>query len=112
MKSLTQFAVRCLTVSFGVAFGQLPFAETDEVSSETSAPVAHVYVKSGTQILAYSANSAGQLTKVPGSPFHFNITLSGANGHFIFGYLGSTQTIQSLLMSSTGALTLGPETMG
>jgi len=91
-------------MSVGVAFCQLPHAEAAEVSAATSTPVAHVYVTSGTQILAYSANSAGQLTKVSGSPFSFNISLSGANGRYLYGYLGNTQTIQSLLMSSTGAL--------
>jgi hypothetical protein len=32
------------------------------------------------------AAANGKLTAVPGSPFDFNISLSGANGHYLFGF--------------------------
>src|SRR5450631_1718838 len=105
MTRLTQLAGGLVALSMGVAFAQLPHAETNEISPETSsAAVAHVYVKSGTQILAYSAASSGKLSKVSGSPFNFDISLSGANGYFLFGFPSGGQTIESLSMSSTGAL--------
>lgn len=106
MKLLTQILGCCVALSTGVAIAQLPDAETNEVSPATSLPaVARVYLKSGKQIVAYTAASNGQLTKVSGSPFNFDISLSGANGRYLFGFLSSGQTIQSLTMSSTGALT-------
>jgi hypothetical protein len=92
-------------LSAGGAFAQAPDAQTDENATETtSAPVAHVYINSGTKILAYSAAANGKLTSVPGSPFNFNISLSGANGHYLFGFVPNSLTIESLSMAANGAL--------
>jgi hypothetical protein len=92
-------------LSTGGAFAQTPDAQTDENASETtSTPVAHVYVNSGIKILAFSAAANGKLTTVPGSPFNFNLTGMGANGHYFFGYEGGGPTIASLSMAPNGAL--------
>jgi len=92
-------------LSTGWALAQTSEAQTDEFTPETaSTPVAHVYVGSGSQTLAFSAVSNGKLTAVPGSPFNFNISLSGANGHFLFGFEPNSVTIDSLSMAANGAL--------
>ena len=87
------------------AFAQAPDTQNDEIAPETtSAPVAHVYINSGTKILAYSAAPDGKLTSVPGSPFNYNLSGMGANGHYLFGYEGSGPIIASLSMATNGAL--------
>ena len=106
MTRLIQLAV-CLVALFSVGgtLAQTPDAETKRATPETTAgPVAHVYVNSGTKIVAYSAAANGKLTAVSGSPFNFNISLSAANGHYMFGFLPNSETIESLSMSSSGAL--------
>ena len=97
----------CLAVllSTGGAFAQAPDAQTDENAAETtSSPVAHVYIGSGTQILAFSAAANGKLTPVPGSPFNYSLSLMGANGHYLFGFEPSSVIIDSLSMAANGAL--------
>ena len=92
-------------VCSGGIWAQSPDDQTDENAPETtSAPVAHVYVNSGTNILAFSAAANGKLTAVPGSPFNDNISLMGANGHFLFGFEPGTVIIDSLRMAANGAL--------
>jgi hypothetical protein len=88
------------------AWAQSQDAQTDESVSENSAstPVAHVYVGNGTHILAFSAAANGKLTAVSGSPFNYNTSLMGANGHFLFGFEPGTVIIDSLSMASSGAL--------
>src|ERR1700761_6621601 len=106
MTRLLQLAV-CLValLSMGGALAQAPDAKTDESTSETaSKPVAHVYVGTGSQILAFSAAANGKLTSVPGSPFKYNISLMGANGHYLFGFEPSSVIIDSLAMAANGAL--------
>jgi hypothetical protein len=104
----------CLVALFvlGSAWAQPANDQTTGIEPETtSGPVAHIYINSGTKILAYSAAANGKLTTVPGSPFNFNIalsganmTLSGANGHYLFGFLPNSETIESLSMAANGAL--------
>lgn len=106
MSRLNQLAV-CLVALFamGSASAQTADDRTDEITPETtSAPVAHVYINSGSKILAYTAAANGKLTAVPGSPFNYNISLSGANGHFLFGFEPSSVVIDSLSMAANGAL--------
>ncbi len=106
MTRLLQLAV-CLValLPMGGALAQVSDAQTDESTSETaSKPVAHVYVGTGTQILAFSAAANGKLTPVPGSPFKYNISLMGANGHYLFGFEPSSVIIDSLSMAANGAL--------
>jgi hypothetical protein len=88
----------------GVASAQVADAQTADSPETTSAPVAHIYMNSGSKILAYSAASNGKLTAISGSPFNFNISLSGANGHYMFGFVPGTETIESLSMSASGGL--------
>jgi len=106
MTRLLQLAV-CLValLSTGGAFAQVPDAQTDESTAATaSKPVAHVYVGTGSQILAFSAAANGKLTPVPGSPFKYNISVMGANGHYLFGFEPSSVIIDSLSMAANGAL--------
>ena len=106
MTRLLQLAV-CLValLSMGGALAQVSDAQTDENTSETaSTPVAHVYVGTGTQILAFSTAANGKLTPVPGSPFNYNLSLMGANGHYLFGFEPSSVIIDSLSMAANGAL--------
>jgi len=92
-------------LSTGGAFAQTPDVQTDENAPETtSTPVAHVYIGSGSHILAFSAAANGKLTAVPGSPFNDNLSLMGANGHFLFGFEPGTEIIDSLSMAANGAL--------
>jgi hypothetical protein len=105
MTRLLQLAVCLVTLSsMGTALAEVPDAQIDENAETVSTPVAHVYVGNGTQILAYSAAANGKLTAVPGSPFKFNTSLMGANGHYLFGFEPSSVIIDSLAMASNGAL--------
>src|SRR5580658_7458513 len=88
----------------GGIWAQSPEAQTDENAPETtSAPVAHVYVGNGNQVLAFSAAADGKLTRVPGSPFNYGLSWMGANGHYLFGFEGSGTIIASFSMASDGA---------
>jgi hypothetical protein len=97
----------CLAVvlSTGGAFAQTPDAQNNENTAETSsAPVAHVYVSNGSHILSYTAAASGKLTEVPGTPIASNISLMGANGHFLFGIESGSVLIDSLSMAANGTL--------
>jgi hypothetical protein len=92
-------------LSTGVALAQAPDVQSDEVRPETAAaPVAHVYIGSGSHILAFDAAANGKLTALPGSPFNYDTWLLGANGHFLFGFEPGTEIIDSLSMAANGAL--------
>jgi hypothetical protein len=92
-------------VCTGGSWAQTPDDQTNEnVTETTAAPVAHVYVNSGTKILAFSVAANGKLTTVPGSPFNYNLSGMGANGHYLFGYEGGGPIIASLAMAPNGAL--------
>jgi hypothetical protein len=92
-------------LSTGGALAQAPDAQTDENAAEAaSSPVAHVYIGSGSRILAFSAAASGKLTPVPGSPFNYSLSLMGANGHYLFGFEPSSVIIDSLSMAANGAL--------
>jgi hypothetical protein len=80
----------------------------------SSAAVAYVYVSNETaasgptQIQAYAADSNGQLTAVPGSPFNQNVYSLADNG----AYLVATAPgpgVNTYTVGSNGALTLGPQ---
>jgi hypothetical protein len=70
----------------------------------TPAPIAYVYVSnSANQIVGLSANAAGKLTPIPGSPFKGTGGASMAvNGKYLFGQ--GTTNIYSYLIASNGAL--------
>ena len=93
-------------VSTGCALAQAPKAESvaSVTATTTTASVAHVYVGSGSHILAYSAATNGKLTAVPGSPFNYSLSLMGANGHYLFGFEPSSVIIESFSMAANGAL--------
>ena len=93
-------------VSTGCALAQAPEAESvaSVTATTTTASVAHVYVGSGSHILAYSAATNGKLTAVPGSPFNYSLSLMGANGHYLFGFEPSSVIIESFSMAANGAL--------
>ena len=92
-------------VSTGGALAQAPEASSvASVTATAAAPVAHVYVGSGSHILAYSTAANGKLTAVPGSPFNFSLSLMGANGRYLFGFEPSSVIIESFSMAANGAL--------
>lgn len=77
-------------------------------ASSAQGTFAFVYVLSNPSgnnfaINAFSANSNGQLTPVPGSPFLANVEAIAANGKYLFGTDGSS--INSFSIASNGALT-------
>jgi hypothetical protein len=89
----------------GGIWAQSQDLQTDEYAPETtSAPVAHVYVASSNHVYAFSAAADGKLTRVPGSPFNESLSWMGANGHYLFGFEGSSTTIASFSMAPDGAL--------
>jgi hypothetical protein len=89
----------------GAAWAQEQGAQTYEIPPvTTAAPVAHVYIGNGNKILAFSAAANGKLTPVAGSPFNYNISLLGSNGHYLFGFEPSSVVIDSLAMAANGAL--------
>ena len=106
MSRSIRFAV-CFVALFSTAgvWAQTADDLTDENSPETTAaPVAHVYINSGTKIVAYSAAANGKLTAVPGSPFNFNLPLSGGDGKYLFGFEPNSIIIESLSIAANGAL--------
>ncbi len=79
----------------------------------SSAPVAFVYVSSNysgsnNEVVGYTANAAGQLVKIPGSPWADNIVSMAANGTFLFGSDNvpndNGRNIYSYRIESSGAL--------
>jgi len=105
MNRWIQLACLIAVLSTGAAYAQVPVVQSDEDTLVTaSAPVAHVYVGNGTQVLAFSAAANGKLTPVPGSPFKQGLSWMGANGHYLFGFEGSGTIIASFSMASNGAL--------
>jgi hypothetical protein len=91
-------------LSTGAASAQAPEAQSTITLNATAASVAHVYVGSGSHILAFSAAANGKLTAVPGSPFNYSLSLMGANGHYLFGFEPSSVIIESFSMAASGAL--------
>jgi hypothetical protein len=93
-------------VCTGGIWAQSQDAQTDESLNENaaSAAVAHVYVASSSHVYAFSAAADGKLTPVPGSPFKESLSWMGANGHYLFGFEGSSTTIASFSMAPDGAL--------
>lgn len=87
-----------LAISLSAVFSVL---SSGGASAQT---VAHVYVGSGSHILAFSAASNGKLTPVPGSPFNYNLSLMGSNSHYLFGFEPSSVVIDSFSMAANGAL--------
>ena len=90
-----------LAISLSAIFSAL---STGTALAATPAPVAHVYVGSGSHIQAFSAAANGKLTAVPGSPFNYNLSLMGANGRYLFGFEPSSVIIESFSMAANGAL--------
>lgn len=75
---------------------------------QAAAASAFVYVASNPagsnfQINAFSADSNGHLTPVPGSPFAANVKTIAANQNYLFGTDG--KNIDSFSIASSGALT-------
>jgi hypothetical protein len=81
-------------------------ASGSELQAGTS-PVAYVYVSNtaGTsyEITGYSANTSGQLTPIPGTPFPSSVQYMALNGKWLFGEDNLTY-IRSLSIASNGAL--------
>ena len=68
--------IRIVVCVFATLFTQLAFAQLVPDQTDPAKPVAYVYVASSGVINAFAAGFNGQLTPVPGSPFH---TASGTS---------------------------------
>jgi hypothetical protein len=104
MTRATRFVVSLAAVLFVLSTGGALAQAPEALSAATAKPVAHVYVGSGSHILAFSAAANGKLTAVPGSPFNYSLSLMGANGHYLFGFEPSSVIIESFSMAANGAL--------
>jgi len=63
--------IRIVVCVFATLFTQPAFAQLAPDQTDLAKPVAYVYVSSNSgEINAFAAASNGQLTPVPGSPFH------------------------------------------
>ena len=81
---------------------------TNSAAPQTAVPSSFVYVLSSPSsnnfaINAFSADSKGQLTPVPGSPFAANVVSIAANRNYLFGTDGTS--IFSFSIGGNGALT-------
>jgi hypothetical protein len=76
-------AALCFAATFTTCFAQSPTPNTDNI--------ALVYVtyrptnSSTTAIMEYSADAAGKLTELPGSPYTGHVGSLTANGEYVFG---------------------------
>lgn len=92
-----------------VASSQFVSAQPGNAQSQSgSSPVAYVYATSnigGSNFVidAFSADSKGRLTPVPGSPFSTDVEFMALNGKYLFGTDGTN--ILSFAIGSNGALT-------
>jgi predicted small secreted protein len=83
--------------------------------SSTTSTVAYIYVSNQTasggpnQIVAYAADAQGQLAPVSGSPFNQSVTSLAASGGYLVAASASTPGINTYMIGSNGALTLGPQ---
>jgi hypothetical protein len=103
----------CLSASLCTAamFARVASAQepTADATASTS-PVAIVYVaftpkdSSTNAIMEYSADSAGKLTELPGSPFIGNVTTLAVNGKYLFAPNKTEPYIESYRIESNGTL--------
>ena len=85
-------------------------AQSQESAQTATGPVAFVYVSSAPArtgkhvVQAYAAAASGKLTKVPGSPFHDDVSSMAVNGKYFFGNTSSNLYIAQFLIEPNGAL--------
>jgi hypothetical protein len=92
-------------VCLGILTSVAVTAQTNSLASSakaTSSPVAYVYVQSSSGVVAYSAASNGQLTKISGSPFNTTGSITGSTGSIFF--TTGTDDIHSYPVASNGAI--------
>ena len=86
------------------------------MAQTTTSPVAYVYVSNYigttgvTEVQALSADPAGKLTAVPGSPFADEITYMAVNGRYLMGGTDNHIDINAYLMQPNGALSFYAQT--
>lgn len=84
-------------------------------SGSSNSILAYVYVVNQTatggpnQVVAYSADSNGQLTAVSGSPFSQNVGSMAANGSYLVASSATGPDINSYMIGTNGALTLATQ---
>ena len=89
---------------------QTASAQTPEARQTATAPVAFIYVSSAPTrtgkhvVQAYAAAPSGELTKIPGSPFHDDVGAMAVNGKYFFGNTSSNKYIAQFLIQPNGAL--------
>ena len=107
MARLTRLALSLALFSIAGTLAQAQQAQLGRIARvqvKVAKLIAHVYVGSGSGILAFSATQDGQLEAVPGSPFNDNLSLMGANGRYLFGFEPSSVIIDSFSIAANGAL--------
>ncbi len=80
-------------------------AQEEASTASTTTPAAYVYVQTHQGVVAYSASSAGKLTKISGSPFGTTGQMAGNNGSYLIST--GTDLIHSYKIESNGAV--GPQ---
>jgi len=98
----------CLSATLtGAALAQT----TDQPeTTNTTSPVAYVYVSGQTSILAFAASSTGTLTPVPGSPFPGSLSHMSVNKTYLFGPGDNGKDLYTFAIASDGALKQVSET--
>jgi hypothetical protein len=94
-----------------------PYTWSFSTACGSGSNVAYVYltsVASATapatfQIVGYAADSNGQLTPLPGSPFNQNVGSTAATSSYLLASSNTGSDINTYTIGPNGALTLGPQ---
>lgn len=108
-----EFKLLVLGVSlcaYSASFAQGTLKQETKHQKNSQDPVAYVYVSSSpsssyNEVEAYSANAAGELTTISGSPFDASVTSMAVNGKYLFGTGTNSMSVDSYLIEDDGALT-------
>ena len=92
-------ALATVLLSAGPAFTQ---TASSEATKAATAPIADVYVQTQHGVNVYTANSAGLLTLVKGSPFYDSGQMEAVNGGFLLSV--GTDYLHSYRIESDGAI--------
>ena len=104
-----RFTCVCSALVLGASLSTSAMGQSPEVPAS---PVAIVYVShpsanqlnAPNQIVAYTADAEGKLTRVPGSPFAANVIPMAVTGTYLFGGSYDGSHILSFRVASDGAL--------
>ncbi|MGA2558163.1 MAG: hypothetical protein ABSF17_00680 [Terracidiphilus sp.] len=87
------------------ASAQATDPQSNQVTPDSSSPVAYVYVTRPTHIDGFAAAANGQLTAVPGSPYAgIGVNSLSVNTQFLFGGDDNGASIDTFKIASNGSL--------